>query len=107
MLVDKQDRNVLALLGEAVECGLDGAVLRLCVNDEEVLLCVGGLCHVLQSVNRPSSPSLCPWWWGLTPTPASSMPVTVSYHVLTVHVRKTEAAHLISNHGDELPVLVL
>lgn len=40
VLVDKQNGDVLALGGELVECGFDGRVLRLCVHDEEVLLCV-------------------------------------------------------------------
>ena len=49
MLVDQQDRNILPLAGEAVEGSFDGAVLRLCIDDEEVLLCVWGLRHVLLS----------------------------------------------------------
>jgi hypothetical protein len=48
VLVDEQDGDVLALLGELVESGFDGRVFRLCVDDEEVLLAVRRLRHVLQ-----------------------------------------------------------
>jgi hypothetical protein len=40
MLVDQDDANVFSL-GEAVKRGLDGRGLRLVVDDEEVLLCLG------------------------------------------------------------------
>jgi hypothetical protein len=40
VLVDKQDGDVLALGGELVERCFDGRVLGLCVDDEEVLLCI-------------------------------------------------------------------
>jgi hypothetical protein len=80
MLVDEQDGNVLALRGEAVEGGLDGSVVRLCVDDEEVLLRVGRRRYVLGGVSV--SVSIAAWPCisaaALTPTPASSMPVTVS-----------------------------
>lgn len=49
VLVDKQYGNILALLGELVECGLDSCCLGLCVDDEEVLLAVWGLRDVLKS----------------------------------------------------------
>jgi hypothetical protein len=82
MLVDEQDGNVLALRGEAVKGGLDGSVVRLCVDDEEVLLRVGRRRYVLGGVSV-SVPVLAAAWpclstAALTPTPASSMPVTVS-----------------------------
>jgi hypothetical protein len=51
MLVDEQDGNVLALRGEAVKGGLDGSVVCLCVDDEEVLLRVGWRRYVLGSVS--------------------------------------------------------
>ena len=41
MLVDQEDADVLALLGEGIKGGLDGRRLCLAVNDEEVLLRVG------------------------------------------------------------------
>jgi hypothetical protein len=75
MLVDEQDGNVLALGGEAVKGGLDGSVVRLCVDDEEVLLRVGRRRYVLGGVSVSGSVAACQ---GLTPTPASNMPVTVS-----------------------------
>lgn len=79
VLVDQQNGNVLALGGEAVKGGLNGAVFRLCVHDEEILLCIWRLRHVLGlSVLRPVSRSTLRGRAGLTPTPASSMPVTVS-----------------------------
>jgi hypothetical protein len=56
VLVDEQNGNVLALAGELVEGGLDGCVVRLCVNDEEVLLAVGRLCDVLCGLF-----SICLW----------------------------------------------
>lgn len=47
VLVDQQNCNVLALLRELVEGSLDGRVLGLCVDDEEVLLAVRRLRDVL------------------------------------------------------------
>lgn len=38
MLVDQQNRNVLALRSEAIEGGLDGGIIRLAVYDKKVLL---------------------------------------------------------------------
>ena len=38
VLVYEQDPNVLPLGGEPVKGGLDGGVIGLCVDDEEVLL---------------------------------------------------------------------
>lgn len=123
MLVDQQDRNVLPLAGEAVEGGFDGAVFGLCIDDEEVLLCVWGLRHVLLSSVVCSRESQFLWrmspmhsWqglplrsrWRLTPTPARSMPVTVSCRALaspsSSSVQGTK--YLIANHGEELPVFV-
>ena len=77
MLVYEQDSNILALLGEAIECSLDIGGLGLCVDDQEVLLRVRGLCHVLCILLVVVA---CRCTRGeLTPTPASSMPVTVSW----------------------------
>ncbi len=47
VLVDKQNRNILPLACEAVECLLDGFVLCLGVHDEEILLCIRRLRNVL------------------------------------------------------------
>lgn len=47
MLVDEQDGNVLPLLGELVERGLDSGRLGLAVNDKEVLLVVRRRCDML------------------------------------------------------------
>jgi hypothetical protein len=82
MLVDEQDGNVLALRGEAVKGGLDGSVVCLCVDDEEVLLRVGRRRYVLGGVSVSVPVAAAAWpcisTAALTPTPASSMPVTVS-----------------------------
>lgn len=47
MLVDEQNGNVLALRGEAIESGLDGRRLGLCVDNEKVLLAIRRLGDVL------------------------------------------------------------
>jgi hypothetical protein len=47
VLVDEQNRNILALSGELVESGFDGCVFGFRVHDQEVLLAVGGLGDVL------------------------------------------------------------
>jgi hypothetical protein len=52
VLIDEQDGDILALLGELVERGFDGCVLRLCVHNEEVLLGVWGLRDVLEDSVR-------------------------------------------------------
>lgn len=52
MLVDKDDANILALLGKGLECCLDGRRLGLGVDDEEVLLRVGRACYVLPDVRQ-------------------------------------------------------
>lgn len=43
MLIYEEDRNVLSLVCESLECGFDIRVLRLCIHDEEVLLRIWGL----------------------------------------------------------------
>lgn len=53
MLVDENDGNVFALLRERVEGSLDGSVVRLAVDDEEVLLVVGRRGDVLAWNVRP------------------------------------------------------
>lgn len=77
VLVDKQNGDILALIGEAIEGCLDGRVFSLGIDDEEVLLSVrrgsdmlNGLLEreVIQEVRGGRR----------TPTPARSMPVTVS-----------------------------
>jgi hypothetical protein len=47
VLVDQQNRNIFPLGCEFVECGFDGCVLGLVVDDEEVLLRVWGRGDVL------------------------------------------------------------
>ena len=47
MLVDKHNRNIPPLPRELVECAFDRRVFRLLVDDEEVLLRVGGVSDVL------------------------------------------------------------
>jgi hypothetical protein len=48
VLVDEQNRNILALGSELVECSLDDRVFGFRVHDEEVLLAVRGLRDVLE-----------------------------------------------------------
>lgn len=48
MLVDQDDADVLALLGEGIKGGLDGRRLRLAVDDEEVFLRVGRVGDMLR-----------------------------------------------------------
>jgi hypothetical protein len=52
VLVDKQNSDILALLRKLVKRRLDGRVLRLCVDDEEVLLAVWRLRDVLDESVR-------------------------------------------------------
>lgn len=47
MLIDENNSNVFPRLGVAVKRFLDGLVLRLVVDYEEVLLRVGAACDVL------------------------------------------------------------
>ena len=47
MLIDKQNRNILPLIREAVECGFDLGCFGFGVHDEEVLLGVRGWGYVL------------------------------------------------------------
>lgn len=107
MLVDQQNGNVLALGGEAIERCLDGAVFRLGVDDEEVLLRVWGLSNVLRAVNSVACKSSTTLW-ELTPTPASSMPVTVSCQALASTTLSVcdYRRYLIANNGKKLPVFV-
>jgi len=48
VLVDEQNRDILALAGEAIECSFDGRGLGLCVYNEEVLLAVRWLSNMLR-----------------------------------------------------------
>ena len=48
VLVDEQNRDILALAGEAVECSFNGRGLCLCVYNEEVLLAVRRLSYMLR-----------------------------------------------------------
>lgn len=47
MLVDKQNGNVLALVGEAIKGGFDGRRLGLAVHNQKVLLAIWRLGNVL------------------------------------------------------------
>lgn len=58
MLVDEQDSNILSLLGELLKGALDGGLLRLCVDDEVVLLAVRRVGDVLLCPIRISQPFL-------------------------------------------------
>lgn len=85
VLINEQNGNVLALRGEAVKRGLDGVVVRLGVHDEEVLLRVGRWRYVLYGGREISrvrkvggGEEVEGSGGGRTPTPARSMPVTVS-----------------------------
>jgi hypothetical protein len=91
VLVDKQDGNVFALVGELIKRCLDSRVFRLGIHDEEVLLVVGGLRDVLcasgplalissspQPVLDYTTPPRFQRERRLTPTPASNSPVTES-----------------------------
>jgi hypothetical protein len=109
VLVDQQDSNILALRGEAVKGRLDGAVLRLGVHDEEVLLRVRRLGYVLRCVSLNfSSPAIsCGRRGGDSrrrPRAAcpSLCPVCVSRGPLSGGGR----THLVANDGEELPVFV-
>jgi len=55
VLVDEQNRDILALAGEAVECSFDSRGLGLCIYNEEVLLAVRWLGNMLRypSVSCP------------------------------------------------------
>lgn len=77
MLVDQDDANVLSLLGEAVEGRLDSGVVRLGVNNEEVLLRIGASGDMLYTELDPHCDN---FQIGeiLTPMPARSSPVTES-----------------------------
>lgn len=77
MLVDQDDANVLSLLGEAVEGRLDSGVVRLGVNNEEVLLRIGASGDMLRTKLDPHFDN---FQIGeiLTPMPARSSPVTES-----------------------------
>lgn len=79
MLVYEQNRNVLALGNEAVESSLNIRVLCLGIYDEEVLLCVRRLGDMLHRLSVFYF-QVCSVAGGHdhTPTPASSIPVTVS-----------------------------
>lgn len=76
MLVYEKDGNVLALLREAVKCGFDIRGLGLRIHDEEVLLRVRWLSDVLEALLACCMSVVIDM--KLTPTPANSMPVTVS-----------------------------
>jgi hypothetical protein len=108
MLVNEQDRNVLSLTRELVEGGLDGLVVRLCVDYEEVLLAVWWWGDVLRVLSAPYN--FTRLGEDHTPTPARSMPVTVSCTALAFPFAQPielDSSDLIPNHSKKLPVLVL
>lgn len=57
VLVDQYDRNVLPLLGELVECFLDGGLLSFGINDKVVLLRVRSFGHMLREHQSPRGSS--------------------------------------------------
>lgn len=94
MLVDKHNGNVFPVVREGVESALDRGNIRLLVDDQVVLLRVRGFGDVLFWPGRQDFGdsddvvSLRRWdsEEGVehTPTPASRMPVTVSWeHVVS------------------------
>lgn len=52
MLVDEQDSNIFPVMSIPVKGLLNGGGLGLGIDDEEVLLGVGGLCDVLCNFQR-------------------------------------------------------
>jgi hypothetical protein len=51
MLINQQNRNILPLRREAIECGFDLCGFCFGVHDQEVLLCVRGWGYVLGDVS--------------------------------------------------------
>lgn len=78
MLINQQNRNILPLLCETLECGLDGAVVCFAVYHEEVLLGVWRVGNMLFTPIISNNSLGCEGRWGRTPTPARRMPVTES-----------------------------
>jgi hypothetical protein len=78
MLVYEQNGDILALLGETLKRSFNVRVLCLGIYNEEVLLRIWRLGNVLKGSLRRL---LYIRSQGLTPTPARSMPVTVSWAV--------------------------
>jgi len=76
MLIDQQDCDVFALLGETVEGALDRRGLGLVIHYEIVLLGVWRLGNVLHGSATWHKVGIRDW--RPTPTPASRMPVTES-----------------------------
>lgn len=60
MLVDQDDADVLAVLGEGIKGGLDGRRLGLAVDDEEVLLRVGRVGDMLHVPSLAKGPCMQP-----------------------------------------------
>jgi hypothetical protein len=108
VLVDEQNCNVLALARELVKGGFDGLVIRLRVDYEEVLLAVWWWGDVLGVLSAPYSCTRL--GKDHTPTPARSMPVTVSCTALAfppAQPIRLGFSDLIANHSKELPVFIL
>jgi hypothetical protein len=107
VLVDQHNSDILPLPGELVESLLDGRLFGFGVDDQVVLLrvrCVGHMLQILLAY------VVIIWENSIarTPTPANKMPVTESYAMLAKasSLRRLECANLISNHRQELSVLV-
>lgn len=116
MLVDQNDGNVFAVLCEAVKRLLNGVVLCLIVDNQEVLLRVWALRdvlyhHVLAGLFARFVGASSAWTCeGRTPTPASSKPVTESCNdprqLQLSFNSKNGASHLVANDRDELAIAV-
>jgi hypothetical protein len=109
VLVNQQDCDVLPLACELIKGGFDGAVLCLRIHDEEVLLCVRGLCYVLLL----SIICLPPFQRQVVGTHADARKQHARYCVLSLvsqgigrRGRWECLYHLIANHSKKLPVLV-
>lgn len=109
MLVDEDNANVLSLLDEAVERRLDCGRVRLVVDDEEVLLCIGTGRDVLHG----ALDSIFSSFHGFAATHANAREEQSSHRVLgstsavcRPHGRwKPSPSHLVADYGEELPVL--
>ena len=80
VLVDEENRNILALAGVIVESLFDGMVVCLCIDDEEVLLGFWGWGYVLFG----SASCVGGSFGALTPMPARSRPVTESWEEVSI-----------------------
>ncbi len=78
MLVDQDNTDVLALCGKPFESGFDSSVVRLPVDNKEVLLRIGRGRHMLQEARQRRKTPAQRKGDSHTPIPARSSPVTES-----------------------------